>query len=178
MLIGLCIGATATSCTPEEEPPPDRTDLDYDGVLDIHDRCVGKRETWNQFQDSDGCPDVAPRPPPRRLDVGGKIQFEGGGAVISRRSYPLLDVVVDVLQTNPTIHLRIEGHTDNVGSDAANLTLSRKRAEAVKAYLVRKGIDARRLTAVGYGSTKPIASNDTEQGRSTNRRVEFNIVSP
>ncbi len=175
---GVYVLASLVACTPEDELPVDRTDLDFDGVLDIHDRCIGPKETWNHFKDADGCPDEAPEPPPRRLDVGGKIQFRGGGDVIARSSYPLLDGVVDALKSNPAIHLRIEGHTDNVGSDAANLTLSRKRAEAVEAYLVRKGVSPGRLTAVGFGSSRPIAPNDTEEGRNANRRVEFNVVGP
>ena len=72
--------------------------------------------------------------------------------------------------------IRIEGHTDSVGTDAANLRLSQKRADAVMAQLIKRGIDPGRMEAVGFGETKPIAPNATKAGRAENRRTEFNIV--
>ena len=72
--------------------------------------------------------------------------------------------------------IRVEGHTDNVGDDGFNLTLSRNRAAEVMAYLVDQGVDAGRLTSEGFGDTQPIADNETEEGRATNRRVEFRII--
>ena len=73
------------------------------------------------------------------------------------------------------LNLKLSGHTDNVGSKARNLALSRERAESVKAYLVGKGVNASKIEAVGYGMTQPIASNKTAAGRQKNRRVEFTI---
>jgi outer membrane protein OmpA-like peptidoglycan-associated protein len=70
----------------------------------------------------------------------------------------------------------IEGHTDNKGADDANMTLSQKRADAVKRYIASKGVSASRMTAIGYGETKPVADNDSEEGRALNRRVDFNLV--
>jgi len=77
------------------------------------------------------------------------------------------------LQKNPDMHIRIEGHTDNIGSMEYNIDLSQKRAQAVKDYLVGKGIDESRVSTVGFGYERPIAPNDTEEGRSLNRRAEI-----
>lgn len=101
------------------------------------------------------------------------ILFDTGSAVIKPESEPVLDQVLDLLSGEPGWALTIEGHTDAVGSDEANLTLSRKRAESVKAYLVKAGIEEGRLEAAGYGESAPIADNDTELGRAQNRRVEL-----
>jgi len=75
----------------------------------------------------------------------------------------------------PDALIEISGHTDSVGSDDTNLQLSRRRAEAVSDYLKRAGVGAERMTAVGYGKTRPIASNDSEEGRARNRRIEFDV---
>jgi len=88
----------------------------------------------------------------------------------------ILDGVVSELQTRPLIRVEIRGHTDGRGSAAYNLALSDRRAERVRQYLVQHGIDASRLTAHGYGKTQPIASNETDEGRARNRRVELKIV--
>lgn len=90
------------------------------------------------------------------------------------RSETVLSQIAKVLQENPKLELIIEGHTDNVGGAQFNLELSRKRAEAVKRWLVDKaGISEVRLTTVGYGLSRPIADNSTEEGRAKNRRVEL-----
>jgi OOP family OmpA-OmpF porin len=87
-----------------------------------------------------------------------------------------LDGVVAVLKRNPTLRVEIQGHTDNIGSEASNRKLSENRARAVMEYLVKKGVEAERLSAAGYGSSRPIASNDTLEGRARNRRVELTPV--
>ena len=104
------------------------------------------------------------------------IYFEFNKAQLLPESFPELDKVVDFLKQTPTIEIELSGHTDNVGSDDYNMTLSQKRADAVKDYLVSKGIAANRLQSKGYGKTKPIATNATESGREQNRRVEFTIL--
>ena len=101
------------------------------------------------------------------------IQFDTGKATIQPGSEKVLQQIVELLQQNPDLKLRVEGHTDNQGNPAANQTLSDKRAQAVVAWLTGKGISASRLTAKGFGATKPVADNGTDDGRAKNRRVEL-----
>jgi outer membrane protein OmpA-like peptidoglycan-associated protein len=105
------------------------------------------------------------------------IFFETAKATLLPESQQELDNLVKILNDNSKMKIEIQGHTDNVGSDASNLTLSDNRAKSVVAYLVGKGIAANRLTAKGYGETKPVATNDTDEGKALNRRVEFKIIS-
>ena len=102
------------------------------------------------------------------------ILFDTGKATLKAESSKELQLVIDVLKQDETLRLEVQGHTDNVGQSAANLTLSQQRAAAVRDYLVKTGgIAAARLTAVGYGDTKPVAPNTTDEGRAQNRRVEI-----
>ncbi|MDP9231117.1 MAG: OmpA family protein, partial [Bacteroidota bacterium] len=86
-----------------------------------------------------------------------------------------LNEVAKILQGNPDLKIDIDGHTDNVGNDAFNQTLSENRANAVKSYFVSKGISESRITATGYGEQKPIADNNTAAGKAKNRRVEMKL---
>lgn len=104
------------------------------------------------------------------------IFFEYAKAVLQPTSFPELDRIADTMKENPNLVIEIQGHTDNVGSDESNQKLSQDRAEAVRKYLLSKKIQTARITSVGYGETKPIASNDTEEGRAQNRRVQLAIV--
>ncbi len=104
------------------------------------------------------------------------IFFEFDKAELKPESYPELDRVVELMKKYPNIKVEIAGHTDSIGSEAYNLRLSQRRAEAVVRYLVSKGISPDRLIAKGYGESQPIAPNDTEEGRALNRRVEFRII--
>ena len=88
-----------------------------------------------------------------------------------------LDQVVRLLKENPSVKIQILGHTDNVGSPSDNLILSNERAKSVVSYLLTKGIDKSRVSNKGYGETKPVASNETEEGRAQNRRTEMRILS-
>jgi OmpA-OmpF porin, OOP family len=112
------------------------------------------------------------------LDRSG-IQFDTNSAVIKADSLPILDNAVASITKEfaafPNINIEVGGHTDNVGQASANQALSQSRAQAVLDYLVSKGVDATRLTAKGYGATKPIADNKTEIARATNRRIEFTV---
>ncbi|MFN3848379.1 MAG: OmpA family protein [Spirosomataceae bacterium] len=102
--------------------------------------------------------------------------FAFGKAAIAEDSYPELDRMVEVMNQYPTMVVEIHGHTDNIGSNDANLKLSQDRADAVRNYLISKKIGMARLSSKGFGETKPLASNDTEEGRDKNRRVEFVII--
>ncbi|NSW44302.1 MAG: OmpA family protein [Bacteroidales bacterium] len=105
------------------------------------------------------------------------IYFASNSAVFEKSSLVVLDNFLEFLNENPTVCFEIHGHTDNVGDDNSNLILSEKRAKAVAEYLILNGLDPKRITATkGFGETKPVASNDTEAGRSLNRRTEFMIV--
>ena len=151
-------------------------DSDGDGIPDRIDKCPEQKGK----PEYDGCPSknqvkVVVRQ--ESFELREKIHFETNKAVIKKESFPLLDQVVAALRQHPEItKLQIEGHTDSVGSAPYNLNLSQRRAEAVVAYLVGKGIEPDRLVAKGFGLTRPIASNATEKGRSMNRRVEMIIL--
>src|SRR5690606_34278430 len=103
------------------------------------------------------------------------IYFSTGKYVLLNKSFKGLDDVAQIMKDDPAMKIAIDGHTDNVGSDATNQRLSERRANAVKAYLVKKGVSEDRITATGYGETKPIADNKTAAGRQQNRRVELTL---
>ena len=111
----------------------------------------------------------------RLIELLGKarIRFESGKADIVADSAGLLDRLIETALRCPTASIEIAGHTDADGEDAFNQTLSEKRAQAVTDYLVKAGLPANRFTAVGYGSSQPVASNDTDQGKAQNRRIDF-----
>jgi outer membrane protein OmpA-like peptidoglycan-associated protein len=104
------------------------------------------------------------------------VFFETSKWELKPESMIELDRLVLLLKNNPEKKIEIGGHTDNVGSDEANLTLSNNRAQSVVDYLVKKGIAVNRLAAKGYGESVPIATNDTDAGRSKNRRTEFRVI--
>ena len=115
------------------------------------------------------------------LETGAKFElrnvfFETGKFDLKTISYPELNYIVDILKNNPNLNILVGGHTDNVGNVTNNLTLSESRAKSVMNYLIEKGIAAERLSAKGYGSSKPIQTNDTEDGRAKNRRTEIEIL--
>ena len=101
------------------------------------------------------------------------IQFDTGKSTIKPESLPIIEQMAALLQGNSALNVSVEGHTDSVGSAAANQTLSESRARAVVAAQVERGIAAGRMTSAGFGASKPVAGNDTEEGRARNRRVEL-----
>jgi outer membrane protein OmpA-like peptidoglycan-associated protein len=109
-------------------------------------------------------------PPPPFVLTG--INFDTGKAKIRPESEGRLDVVVEFMKLKKSARVEISGHTDNAGNPRTNKTLSAKRAEACRSYLIAKGIDARRITAAGHGSERPVAPNDTAENRQQNRRIE------
>lgn len=107
--------------------------------------------------------------------VFNNLEFESGNSVILQKSYSSLDELVILLKKKPSYILFIDGHTDNVGNAESNLKLSRDRAESVKKYITEKGINGSRITAMGFGMTRPLLPNSTPEGRKKNRRVELQI---
>jgi outer membrane protein OmpA-like peptidoglycan-associated protein len=104
------------------------------------------------------------------------IFFEYAKATLRSESFPELDRIAETLKENGNLVIEIQGHTDNVGSNESNLKLSQDRAESVRSYLLSKKLPSNRVTSIGFGETRPIASNDTEEGKAQNRRVEFVIL--
>jgi outer membrane protein OmpA-like peptidoglycan-associated protein len=105
----------------------------------------------------------------------GNVTFATASSDVSPAAYPALTSVAAVLTKSPNTTITVAGYTDSVGSADANLALSKKRADSVASYLVSKGVAAQRIQSVGFGNSNPVASNDNEQGRSQNRRVEIKI---
>jgi large repetitive protein len=157
-------------------------DNDGDGILDEVDECPNDPEVFNGFEDEDGCPDEADKKSlvvvkRESIEINDKIFFAYDSDRILPRSYDLLDRVAEVIQEHTEIPaIFIEGHSDSDGSDEYNLALSDRRAKSVMRYLIDKGVAAGRLKAKGFGESRPIASNATEEGKAQNRRVEFRIV--
>jgi len=122
-------------------------------------------------------------PPPRvvltdsNIQILDKVQFEVGSDVLLPVSFPLLDQVAQIMSENEQIKkIEVQGHTDSTGGAALNRSLSKKRAESVRKYLVGKGVSSNRLTSKGFGPDVPLADNATDEGREINRRVEFKIL--
>ncbi|MFO0596611.1 MAG: OmpA family protein [Myxococcaceae bacterium] len=151
-------------------------DNDADGVPDDHDDC--KMDPGPA--DNKGCPRkyslVAVTKD--RIEIKKQIKFATGSAkIVGKESEQILDEVAQALKDNAQIKkVRVEGHTDSVGDDAKNLILSQNRANSVMSALIKRGVDPIRMEAVGFGETKPIASNSTAAGKAENRRTEFNII--
>lgn len=103
------------------------------------------------------------------------IQFDHNSYALTKSSFEELDKLVKLMQDNPSMHIELSAHTDNVGGDQYNLRLSQKRGESARKYLIRKGIEPNRIVAKGYGKTKPLVPNDSDENRAINRRVEFTI---
>jgi outer membrane protein OmpA-like peptidoglycan-associated protein len=188
----------------DEDGCPD-LDNDQDGVPDARDRCPnnpGPAETQGcpvMDRDGDGVPDNVDKCPDQpgpveehgcpkqyklvvvqkdRIQIKQQIKFKSASAkIIGRQSLEVIKEVAQALEDNPRIkRIRVEGHTDSIGDDDANQRLSQRRADAVRAALMKDGVDPDRMESVGYGETRPIASNATAAGRAENRRTEFNIV--
>ncbi len=164
----------------EDEDGCSDKDNDGDGIEDTADGCPDDPENFNGFEDEDGCPDTAPlaRLDKCRIVIGDKVYFDTNKAVIKAVSFPLLNEVAKIMRENASVsRVTIEGHTDSDGKASWNLSLSDKRAKAVRKYLISQGIDGRRLVAKGYGQTRPIADNRASDGKELNRRVEFIVKS-
>jgi outer membrane protein OmpA-like peptidoglycan-associated protein len=163
----------------DEDGCPD-PDNDQDGILDVDDDCPDEPEAVNGYLDEDGCPDLAPmrvKIEKTRIVIEEQIFFDVDRATIKAASDSLLDEIAQTMVDHPElVRVRIEGHTDSDGEALYNLRLSQARAEAVARALVERGVDEDRLEPVGFGETRPVASNGDALGKAKNRRVEFHIV--
>ncbi|MBD0831144.1 OmpA family protein [Aestuariibaculum sediminum] len=147
-------------------------DADGDGVLDKDDLCPDKVGTVA----NNGCPEVTEAVQKALNDYAKTILFDTGKSTIKAQSAQVLDDIVAILKEYPNAKFTVEGHTDSVGSESLNQKLSDARALSVKDYLVNNGVDEFRLSAEGFGESKPIDTNSTREGRANNRRVEINLV--
>lgn len=160
---------------PKKNGCPKPKDTDGDGITDDLDACVNDPGPPNDDPKKNGCP--------KAIVVAGevkileRIEFDNNKATLRPESDGVLKAVADTLTQHKEIKLvQIQGHTDNRGAKKYNQTLSEKRAAAVKQWLINAGIDASRLQSKGFGQDKPIDSNDTDEGRQNNRRVQFIIL--
>ncbi len=151
-------------------------DDDGDGIMNVDDSCPDEAEVYNKFKDKDGCPDERPAEIEEFNGVIKGINFASGKAKIRSSSYKVLKKAIRVLNKYPEIRIEVSGHTDSVGKHDANVSLSERRAESVKQYLVDSGIDESRIETKGLGPDEPIADNDTKAGRAENRRIEFKLL--
>jgi outer membrane protein OmpA-like peptidoglycan-associated protein len=147
-------------------------DTDKDGIIDIEDKCPNTPGVPENF----GCPAIAKEEQEVIQEAFDNLEFATGKSIIRTTSYESLDKLAELLKKKKDYNLLIEGHTDNVGKRESNLTLSKNRAEAVKTYLMKKGVPGSRLKTKYYGPDRPIDDNNTEEGRQRNRRVEMTIV--
>ncbi len=156
-------------------------DTDGDGVQDYDDLCP----LTPGLKENNGCPKVEEKIEILELDeeeekvlreAFDNLEFETGKSVIQPESFKSLDELVVLMNAKTNYRIYIAGHTDNVGNNKANQKLSEDRANAVKQYLIDKGIIATRIKTEGFGDTRPVASNKTAEGRQKNRRVEFKVI--
>jgi outer membrane protein OmpA-like peptidoglycan-associated protein len=162
---------------PEESGPAENNgcpwkDTDGDGVVDKDDKCMHTFGTIANF----GCPEMTEAVQKTLNDYAKVVLFSYGKATIKEESEAALTEIIEILKDYPNAKFTVEGHTDSIGSYETNDRLSEKRANAVRTFLIDNGIDADRLTAIGYGERKPIATNMYKTGRAKNRRVEINLV--
>ncbi len=151
-------------------------DNDGDGLENPVDECPNEPESRNGFEDKDGCPDEVPPELEELAGIMEGITFDTDKATIKPASKTTLDNAVDVMKRYPKIRVQITGHTDSQGGYRHNVDLSRRRAEAVRKYMVDAGIKAKRIETSGVGPDEPIATNETADGRALNRRIEFTVL--
>ena len=149
-------------------PVPDQ---DKDGIPDEKDKCPLAAGTAANH----GCPEIKPEIRKKVDTTAHQLYFVSGKATIMPASYKAMNELAAILKSDQTLHLEIDGHTDNTGKAESNIKLSQQRADAAKTYLVNKGIAADRISTQGFGSTRPIASNKTKEGRAKNRRIEMKL---
>ena len=144
---------------------------DTDGVKDLEDQCPDEAGTI----ENDGCPEITQEIIERLQEIGKIIYFATNDSKLNERNNQILDEVFNTLQNYSSYKVVVEGHTDSSGQASFNQALSEKRANSVMRYLIEKGMSPSRVSAKGYGETRPAVSNDTAEGRRENRRVVFEI---
>jgi len=147
-------------------------DSDGDGVTDNLDKCPGT--AVGTKVDANGCEQMMGETKTTLVLEG--VTFATNSADLTPEARTVLDGIAVKAETNPTLRVEVAGHTDNKGSRDYNLKLSQKRAESVRDYLISKGVAGDRMAAKGYGPDQPVASNDTEEGRAQNRRIQLNKI--
>ncbi len=150
-------------------------DADQDLVLDKVDKCPEEPGPPNDDAEKNGCPTLTKVTSDGMVALLKPIEFDFGKATIKPVSFPILNEVATLMKSRKEIKIQIQGHTDNHGTHEYNVKLSKQRAASVRGYLISIGIDSSRLTSEGYGPDRPVASNDTDEGRARNRRVDFVI---
>ncbi len=146
-------------------------DTDKDGINDEEDKCP----TVAGEADNEGCPKIEEAVIKKVNFTAKNIQFDAGSNKLVSASHKSLDELAKLLINDKSLMLKIDGHSDNTGSEERNKQLSSARATAVKDYLVKKGVEGSRITAEGFGAEKPIADNKTAEGRAKNRRTELTV---
>jgi len=177
-------------------PPPPPPDADQDGILDQDDACPNEagQASANGCPDRDGdtikdaddaCPDQAgtiedkgclPKAAQKFAGAIKGITFDVGKPTIKKASYRTLDDAVKILNNYPILRLEVDGHTDDQGPDEDNMRLSQARADAVRQYMLDKGIAPERVEAKGFGETMPVVPNTSAGNRAKNRRIEFKLL--
>ncbi len=147
-------------------------DTDKDGLPDPDDKCP----YVSGLTSNHGCPELKKQVVRQLQEAGKQIQFETGSDKLTEASLPIVERVAQILKDYPNYRVTVAGHTDNRGKKQKNQELSERRAARCVEKLIELGVETHRLTSVGYGQTKPIASNKTPKGRALNRRVEFHLV--
>lgn len=166
-------GIRTTDPTTNGCPPP--KDTDKDGIFDPEDACPEAPGERNSDPKKNGCP--AARVEQGQIKILERVEFENNSATLRPESDRILQAVLAVMNEHPEFtKLSVEGHTDNRGGANHNMDLSRRRAASVMKWLTDHGVDKKRLSSKGFGMTKPIDTNDTDEGRQNNRRVEFHIL--
>lgn len=151
-------------------------DADNDGIADGKDKCPMSPGLESKIAEKNGCPSLTRFNDDGEIQLLEPIQFDTGKSTIKQVSFPILDEVVALMKARKELKVGVYGHTDSVGKDDMNLTLSKNRAAACMKYLVEHGISSGRLQSEGYGETKPLTTNDTAEGRAKNRRTEFKVL--
>lgn len=172
---GCAAGEIAAACDKAPAPMPAKVvpvamaddDGDRDGVPDKKDRCPNTPRGVEV--DAKGCAEVG------KVVLKG-VNFATGSARLKPESHATLRSVADAMKANPKLEVEVRGYTDSVGDEAKNKSLSERRAEAVKVFLVSEGIDSDRLSTRGFGEADPVDTNDTADGRANNRRVSFRVT--